>query len=298
MLSTALTLLVSLSTSAQAPARLSGPADVVELCRHLTGLLDSPPSDDPVERARQEEQAAQQQTAAYDREYEIHLPPREFRFGNYDSHGEVLDVASRLSAGRGLLDLQPNDVALELDASPAEASEAYRQWRAGKGLLRVTFDLDDVSRCEGSPASPPWLLPVRVLSLSYVSEGGALWLNGANGLAAQGGRATRPPGIAVAPVVPLAGRIDAKRVAISVQGSDGLQACYAHALDLTPQLEGTVVFEAKIDGRGRTSELQVTLEDLGVPELVTCLGNSLRGVRLAGASPGSQLLLPLELLRL
>jgi hypothetical protein len=99
-------------------------------------------------------------------------------------------------------------------------------------------------------------------------------------------------------VVALEGKIDTARVAVSVQGSSGLQRCYSQALDRTPELEGTVVFQTKIDAKGHPSALQVTLEDLGRPDLVGCLGESLRGVTLAGASPGTELLVPLELRRL
>jgi hypothetical protein len=281
--------------AANGPTRLAGPADAVQLCRHLTGLLDSPPASDPVELAAQEEAAEQRQSQVLDSEFEVRLPPREFRFGSYDSHAEVLDIGSRLTAGHGLIDLQAGDVALELDASPAEASRAYHQWREGKGALRVTFDLDDATRCEGSPFSPPWFLQVHVLSLSFVDQKGEILLNGANGLASHDVKSHGPPAIAVQPIVPLNGRVDAKRVAGSLQGSAGLQQCYTQALGATPELEGTVVFQARIDGRGRPTDLLVTLEDLGSPDLVSCLGSSLKGVTLAGASPGSQLLLPLEL---
>ena len=291
MISTALAVLLA----ANGPIRLAGPADAVQLCRHLTGLLDTPPANDPVEFAAQEEAAEKRQAEVLDSEFEVRLPPREFRFGSYDSHAEVLDVGSRLTAGHGLIDLQPGDVALELDASPAEASHAYHQWTEGKGVLRVTFDLDDTTRCEGSPFSPPWFLQVHILSLSFVDQAGEILLNGANGLASHELKSRGRPEIAVQPVVPLNGRVDAKRVAGSLQGSASLQQCYTTALGAAPELEGTVVFQAKIDGHGRPTELLVTLEDLGSPDLVTCLGTSLRGVTLAGAAPGAQLLLPLEL---
>jgi len=291
VITTALAVLLA----ANGPTRLTGPADAVELCRHLTGLMDTPPANDPVELAAQEEAAQKQQSEVLDSEFEVRLPPREFRFGTYDPHAEVLDVGSRLTAGHGLIDLQPGDVALELDASPAEASRAYHEWSAGKGTLRVTFDLDDATRCEGSPFSPPWFLQIHVLSLSFVDQGGELLLNGANGLASHEVKSRGRPEIAVQPVVPLNGRVDAKRVAGSLQGSASMQQCYVQALGAAPELEGTVVFQAKIDGHGRPTDLLVTLEDLGSPDLVTCLGSSLKGVTLAGAAPGAQLLLPLEL---
>lgn len=291
-------LTLALALSAVGPARLTGPADVIQLCRHLTGLMDGAPSREPVERARQAEAADKAHQDALDREYEIRLDAREFRFGEYDPRAEVLDVGSRLAAGHGLLDLQPGDVALELDASPAEASQAYKLWRRGQGSLRVTFDLDDATTCDGSPQSPPWLLPVRVLSLSFVDDRGELLLNGANGLAAHVVDLDRPPGISVQPVVALQGVVDPARVAGSIQRTAGLQQCYARALGQSPQLEGTVVFRALIDRQGRPSALQVAIEDLGQPELVGCLGESLKTSTFAGAAPGAQLLVPLELRRM
>ncbi len=284
---------------ASAPVRLTGAADVVQLCRHLTGLIDAPPAGDPVTRAAQVGVARKAQAEALDQEYEVLLPPREFQFGDFDSRAELLDVGTRLAAGHGLLDLEPLDANLQLNAAVDEARAAYQPWAAGKGSLRVTFDLDEETTCEGSPATPPWLLTVHLLSVSFVDDAGRLVLDGANGLAVTGSpRLDRSPGISVQSVVALEGHVDPARVASSVQDTAGLQQCYDQALGKSPQLEGTVVFQAQIDGKGRPSVLKVALEDLGRPELVGCLGDSLRSAVLAGVSPGAQLLLPIELRRL
>ena len=193
------------------------------------------------------------------------------------------------------IDLQPGDVV------PRARRLAFSRLRAPITSGSEGVRCASPSILERTPTAvravpwPPWFLQIYVLPLSFVDQAGEMLLNGANGLASHEVKSHGRPEIAVQPVVPLNGRIDAKRVAGSLQGSAGLQACYAQALGAAPELEGTVVFQAKIDGRGRPTDLLVTLEDLGSPDLVTCLGSSLKDVTLAGASPGAQLLLPLEL---
>jgi hypothetical protein len=284
------------------PAPLDGVDQVTALCRALSDQPVGAPSNNPVERAAHQASSGRLRERAIQGVYRVTIGPAAFRFRRYELEGERLVVDTRwpLQAAAGWLALDFGRQELALSASPELADRAYQLWRSGQVQLVLTVELEDDAQCGGMELIAPRPLATNAVSLALQDLGGAIVLRGADDLEVPEGSAElagRDANVRVATVVVLSGHADAVKLTAGLRAHDELKQCYAQALAEQPLLRGTVVFQADVGRGGRTGKLQVALDDLEDPGVVSCLHDRLSGMRLAGAESGARLLVPIELNR-
>lgn len=279
------------------PPLIASPRQAELLCRAL-GERPSPAdlSGEPVDDAAVRRGWQERRDAALARSYAVEVPGRLLRFARYDDETEelVLDDRWALAGAKGGLDVYPATGRWTIAATPEQAHEAYRLWRARKVRLLVAFH-PSAEGCHGLPYAASHSLAVEPGFIELASADGSFVLPGGDDWkpvprdAVPRVRAERP--------VVASGEVDAHAVEQAIEASAELRGCYQHALENMPEAGGNVVLEAEVASPGVVQTARVALDDTEDPGLATCLRERFQAMTLTGAGAGAHLYVPIELER-
>jgi hypothetical protein len=292
-------LLAVLAAAAEAPTPIAGNGEALQLCLATR----------PVSRVDGDGEArdayGERRRVLLKQKHVAEVPLSDLEIAAADETDRTLELRRReaLHTREGVL-LFTAERSFELTAAggtlpdgPHALAHAVRELRAGGNatvhLVYELVDADGNGPCPAgaTPGSRP-VLTVRALELALRDGEGRTVATGQGKDAPEARRAPGgTPTVEVEPATvtgkgPLASAVTAK----AQERLPALQACFTEALARDATLDGALVFQVEIDGKGAGKAFTVAADTVQDEALVACARRSLQDVAWGKGGPSSALL--------